>query len=314
MPAAIPWDAEIYPVLFAAAGLLVCVVLPRHPVGWLMLFVGACFEGNAVALQRLASGSTSLAPALAWWAERGSAVLVPATFVLVVVLPDGRLPSPRWRRVVGLVVLAQLAVIVLGAVIRGPVATDQPPPAGMAHLRNPLGLLPHSWAGPVDSLVGIVLVLPFLAAAVAVVQRLRRPAGDERPRVAVVLSGALVFLGCITLPDLLGLDAEMWFHVAGVVMLTAAMTVATVQGQFSPVQPVPDPAPMTTETRQLAGLSAREHEVLLLVSQGMTNGEIAKALFISPITVRNHVSSVLTKLGVANRTQAAARLLAREHA
>lgn len=52
-------------------------------------------------------------------------------------------------------------------------------------------------------------------------------------------------------------------------------------------------------------LSARELEVLTLVGRGRSNDEIAKALFISPHTVKNHVSSIYRKLGVKDRTHAA---------
>lgn len=52
-------------------------------------------------------------------------------------------------------------------------------------------------------------------------------------------------------------------------------------------------------------LSAREEEVLGLVARGMTDREIADHLGISPRTVGHHVSSVLDKLGVSNRAQAA---------
>jgi DNA-binding NarL/FixJ family response regulator len=52
-------------------------------------------------------------------------------------------------------------------------------------------------------------------------------------------------------------------------------------------------------------LSARELEVLRLIAQGMENAEIAQTLNISPLTVKNHVSSILTKLGLPNRIQAA---------
>lgn len=52
-------------------------------------------------------------------------------------------------------------------------------------------------------------------------------------------------------------------------------------------------------------LSEREVEVLKLVAQGMPNQEIAETLVISERTVRNHVSNILTKLHLANRTQAA---------
>jgi DNA-binding CsgD family transcriptional regulator/tetratricopeptide (TPR) repeat protein len=54
------------------------------------------------------------------------------------------------------------------------------------------------------------------------------------------------------------------------------------------------------------GLTHREREVLALVAEGRTNGEIAAALFITTKTASAHVSNILAKLGVANRGEAAA--------
>jgi len=56
-----------------------------------------------------------------------------------------------------------------------------------------------------------------------------------------------------------------------------------------------------------SGLTAREREVLALLAQGRTNREIGESLFISPKTASVHVSNLLMKLGVANRTEAASR-------
>ncbi|GAP14720.1 two component transcriptional regulator, LuxR family [Longilinea arvoryzae] len=60
------------------------------------------------------------------------------------------------------------------------------------------------------------------------------------------------------------------------------------------------------EASAFANLSTQEKHVLVLVSEGKTNREIAKALFLGEGTVRNYVSSILSKLGVSNRAEAAA--------
>jgi DNA-binding NarL/FixJ family response regulator len=58
------------------------------------------------------------------------------------------------------------------------------------------------------------------------------------------------------------------------------------------------------ETPPHLGLTARETEVLLLVARGLSNKEIADALFISAKTASVHVSRILMKLGVTSRVEA----------
>ena len=60
------------------------------------------------------------------------------------------------------------------------------------------------------------------------------------------------------------------------------------------------------EASAFTNLSQQEKHVLMLVSEGKTNREIAKVLYLGEGTVRNYVSSILSKLGVSNRAEAAA--------
>jgi DNA-binding NarL/FixJ family response regulator len=64
--------------------------------------------------------------------------------------------------------------------------------------------------------------------------------------------------------------------------------------------------PRAATQRNPAGLTVRELEVLTLLCDGLRNGEIAARLFLSEKTVAHHVSSILRKLGVRTRGQAAA--------
>ena len=63
-------------------------------------------------------------------------------------------------------------------------------------------------------------------------------------------------------------------------------------------------------TDPLANLSEREREIARRVASGASNSEIAAALFLSRKTVERHVSNVLAKLGIRNRTELAAALTA----
>ena len=88
--------------------------------------------------------------------------------------------------------------------------------------------------------------------------------------------------------------------------LTARTAAAFVRKQMKAlgVKTIPrGPRPTTRDAP--AGLTAREQEVLALVSEGLPDREISRRLFISERTVQHHVSAVLSKIGVPSRTAAA---------
>jgi two-component system NarL family response regulator len=66
----------------------------------------------------------------------------------------------------------------------------------------------------------------------------------------------------------------------------------------------PSVAARLVERLARASLTARENEILELLAKGLTNRQIGNALHISEHTARNHVNSIIDKLGVSDRTEA----------
>jgi DNA-binding NarL/FixJ family response regulator len=97
-------------------------------------------------------------------------------------------------------------------------------------------------------------------------------------------------------------------------MLSAVRAVAAGESPISPRAAGPlfdrlraDASARPTHPDLEKALTAREVQVLRLLAEGKSNAEIGSRLYISPTTVKHHTSSILTKLGVENRVQAAVR-------
>ncbi|MFD6468542.1 response regulator [Streptomyces goshikiensis] len=101
-------------------------------------------------------------------------------------------------------------------------------------------------------------------------------------------------------------------QIKGSDLVSAIRTVATGQSMLDPATTArlmhrlrePEAAKAPEDTR-LAALSERERAVLELIGDGLTNRQIAKRLYLSEKTVKNHISRLLGKLGVERRVQAA---------
>lgn len=115
--------------------------------------------------------------------------------------------------------------------------------------------------------------------------------------VAALRAGASGFIGKGAEPD----DIVKAVHAvhAGDTLLSPAATRALVARYITAPTAGQDPAAVP----ELAELTEREREVLLLVARGRSNQEIAEALVISPHTAKTHVNRVMGKLGAHDRAQ-----------
>jgi two-component system, NarL family, response regulator DevR len=116
---------------------------------------------------------------------------------------------------------------------------------------------------------------------------------DEEALVGAIMAGAAGYL----LKQVRGQD-----------LVTAVREVAAGRSLLDPVTTarVLDRMRRSAVSDELAPLTERERRVLELIGEGLTNRQIAERLFLAEKTVKNYVTSVLAKLGMERRTQAAA--------
>lgn len=149
------------------------------------------------------------------------------------------------------------------------------------------------------------------------VRRIAEASPESESRLAVLLltdnSQAAQALAGLPLSawGVLPLDAEAGELQAAIQALVAGLVVGA-PALLSPLlalQPLQSPIPLSNEdesglTRPVEALTERENQVLQLLARGLANKQIAAALSISEHTVKFHITSIYTKLGVTNRAEA----------
>jgi len=176
---------------------------PHNPVGWLLCLavIGApldLFSAGYITYDTPARhGSLAgVVLALIWLSTGGSFSISNTAFTLMLLLfPDGHLPSPRWKVVGWMAVAAQVLFTLLKAVQPGPVD-----PASDIFRPNPLGVSEPFWSHlePFTWIAGGIMVLSYAAATVSLMVRLRQARGQQRQQIKWLLYPAALF--GLTLP------------------------------------------------------------------------------------------------------------------
>lgn len=241
--AEVPFKQLFIAAIWAVPGALIAAGRPRIAVGWLLLGVALFFAGTGLADQWVRHASNAGTEAgvdwAIWFIDRFSAYLVVLTFLALMLLPDGRLPSPRWRKLVWAVVGMQLIGLSIWVTVQGPAAApDSDFPATFAQNPNPVGVLPPFWGEVVNNLEALLLEIPLLLCPVAFAVRLRRAKGEDRSRVASFLLAAGVFVLLVVLGHAFWPSASDVLGIVGGLVLAASLTTAVLKGRMTGVQVV----------------------------------------------------------------------------
>ena len=226
-----PWKLVLLPAFWIVPGALIASGRSHNPLGWLMLGVGILFAVAAFGTQWVESGHTTGAAWAVWATDRGSAALVPCTLAVLLLLPDGHLPSVRWRPVAFVAITVQVLLVAAWSLVSGPAAN--PDSTWAIDPPNPVGALPSAWGPVLDGLDTWLLQVPLLLGVAAVAVRLRRP--SERSRLAGVLAAAVVFVLLVVAGRALWPAASDLFDIVGSALLATALTAAVLRRRLHEV-------------------------------------------------------------------------------
>src|SRR5215208_3164652 len=191
---------------FPTVGALIVARLPTNPVGWIFSTVGLLYALRRFTLAYAdyaltANFTMPWGEYVAWistWVGFAGPIL--AGVILMLVFPDGRLPSRRWRIVMWTAVLGAALRVLADAFTPGPLRTH-------LYVENPFGVSAAIGGGfttydlfAASTVLGTtLLLLSSIAALVSLIVRLRRTRGDERQQLKWFLFAAVPATVCLNL-------------------------------------------------------------------------------------------------------------------
>ena len=207
----------------AAAGWPIAALRPGNPVGWALLAGGCCYAGTGtgVAVLAWAGEPTPLWRVLAtvtngaWtWSL---ALLIPLALTL---FPDGRLPGPRWRWLVGVLVTGGLLLTAAGVL---------DPDGGLTAQAGVPGYPARPWpVGWLEVAYQVAVLTGYGGAVAALGTRYRRGGEQVRRQVLWLLLAVLLMLAAFTLDAALGADTLL-LGILPVLLLPLSITVAVLR-------------------------------------------------------------------------------------
>jgi signal transduction histidine kinase len=217
---------------FGGAGAVIAVRRSSTSIGWIFLVTGVTAGlgmlsgtyADAWLQDRLPSDLLGKAAACYGSAGWVPFILIPSTFLLLL-FPDGRPLSPRWRRV-GWVAAVGIAATFAGSLLNPGPLEDYP------EVRNPLGV-----EGGVAEVLGAIgwlgILIGIFGSAASLVLRFRRATGDERAQLKwLAYAGAIVavtFATSVALYDVIGEDAANAAIMTSILALPLATAIAVLR-------------------------------------------------------------------------------------
>ncbi|MBA2274465.1 MAG: hypothetical protein H0W21_11275 [Actinobacteria bacterium] len=179
-------------LLFPIVGVLIVSRQPGNAIGWILLAIGV--GGALVAMLEIyADYALVIHPGSLPRPDLALAVVSPSwvpvvglmgTF-LILLFPDGRLPSPRWRLWAWFCAVALALPFIVLLIAPGPISAE-----GYPNLKNPLGI--EALRSFVGALLFVIILIPIsiVGCAVALIRRFRRSHGQERLQLKWLAAGA----------------------------------------------------------------------------------------------------------------------------
>jgi hypothetical protein len=202
---------------FATVGALVASRRPENPIGWILSVVGVAMgfgffaQGYADYALVVRPGTLAGGGIAVWSLTWSGNVLTVAPTFLLLLFPDGRLPSKRWRAVGWLAVVAAVASVVGAAFGPGLLDDDYPMVTNPAGIGGAFGALLNL----MNALGGALLAATLFLSVISIAVRLRRSRGEKRQQIKwIVYAGVVMlsaFLAASVVPDSTGrVDDLLW--------------------------------------------------------------------------------------------------------